>query len=431
MRIACVLGSGLGGAQKAAWLYAEGLAHFGHDVNVITSPGPMATNFKAHGYNVFLCHDESDVKKHLLSGWPEVVHHHVPGYFQRSIVYEILKQHGRKPFRLLETNVFGWLTHPESDIYADYRMFISMASGAQAFRRSGIRLVQPYLQNHTVLYYPVPGTSVTSPDERSQVRKNLGICDDEILAVRFGRPDARKWGDWECKAFAIAKKANPKLRFLMIEPPPEIKQRVVSGEFGEGIFYRDMIASQEKIAEINQAADIGLHASRFGESFGYTIAEAMAAGLPVVSRTTPWGDNAQVELIQHNVSGFICNSVQGIADAVVKIANSSSLRANMGAIARKKILSFASPDSEAALLSEICLGNISPGSLVHQRNLKFAEFCLQFPALEKRYYERDHGYVSLTAHARATLENTWCLMRSKMRYYRAYIRTRMGLPAYT
>jgi glycosyltransferase involved in cell wall biosynthesis len=416
--------------RKAAWLYAAGLARLGHEVRVITSPGPMTSNFQDQGYKILLCNEESDIKHLLLSGWPEVVHHHVPGYYHRSIVYEAIKQYGRKPFRLLETNVFGWLTHPDSERYADYRMFISKASGAQAFLRGRIQSPQPYMSSHTVLYYPVPEPPLLTNENRHKIRKSLGISDAEVLAVRFGRPDARKWGDWECKAFAMAKKATPKLRFLMIEPPPDIKQRVDSGEFGEGILYRDMIASQEEIAQINQAADLGLHASRFGESFGYTIAEAMAAGLPVVTRTTPWGDNAQVELIEHGLSGFICDSVEGIAAAVAEIAHSSSLRSKMGAHAQKRILALASPDHEAALLSEICLGKTGPGSLVHHRNIEFADFCLQFPALEKRYYEHDRGYVDLKTHACASLENAWWIMKSKIRYYRAALRTSMGLPAY-
>jgi len=430
MKIACLTASSLGGAQKAAWLYAHGLAAQGHEVTVVSSPGPLTPNFSSGPISVLYCNSDSEWEDFLLSGWADVVHHHVPGYYQPQLIYRLLDRLPRRPFRLIETNVFGWLTNPEADRHTDFRMFISMANGAQAFRRSGISDISPYLKNHTALYYPVPPAPALDPQRREEIRAGLGVGKEEVLAVRFGRPDPRKWGDWECRAFALAKRTAPNLRFLMVEPPEGLRRRINAGEFGSGMICRDMIASQVDISEINQAADLGLHASRFGESFGYTIAEAMAAGLPVISRTTPWGDNAQVELIQHGESGLICNSVEGLGQALADLATCSENRLKMGQKARSRILQLASPDTEAAILSEICLGNTGQGSLLQERNADFARFFSEFPELEKVCVERVRGHVNFKSKCMANLEATWWLAKARIRFYRAAWRTRMGLPAY-
>ena len=53
-----------------------------------------------------------------------------------------------------------------------------------------------------------------------------------------------------------------------------------------------------------------LHYARYGESFGYALAEAAIVGLPVVAQATPWGDNAQLELVRHGETGFVATGYE-------------------------------------------------------------------------------------------------------------------------
>jgi len=68
---------------------------------------------------------------------------------------------------------------------------------------------------------------------------------------------------------------------------------------------------QDKIKYLQDAKAL-LVPSKFGEPFGLTIIESMATGcIPIA-----FNDGAISELIEHGKSGFICNSVQEMKDAV-------------------------------------------------------------------------------------------------------------------
>ncbi len=78
--------------------------------------------------------------------------------------------------------------------------------------------------------------------------------------------------------------------------------------------------------------DVFIHGSRIGETFGCVIAEAMANGIPVVTLSTPQRKkaNAQAELVQHNVTGFVCRWQWQYAGAVIELLRNHELRAGFG-----------------------------------------------------------------------------------------------------
>jgi hypothetical protein len=75
------------------------------------------------------------------------------------------------------------------------------------------------------------------------------------------------------------------------------------------------------------AADVMLHYARYGESFGYALAEAALAGLPVIVQSTPWGDNAQAELIRDGETGFVVRDYPGAKRALAKLMNDPAFAA--------------------------------------------------------------------------------------------------------
>lgn len=84
------------------------------------------------------------------------------------------------------------------------------------------------------------------------------------------------------------------------------------------------------------AADVFASASSIGESFGLAIAEAMALGIPIVTSSTPWTDNAQVEVVDNGVNGWVANHPRAFAEAVANLLHDERRRSAFGAAAAEK-----------------------------------------------------------------------------------------------
>ncbi len=122
-------------------------------------------------------------------------------------------------------------------------------------------------------------------------------------------------------------------------------RRQARGEAPANLEYRGYVTEPaEALAEIGVVVNL----SRFQESFGRTVLEAMAAGRPVVAYE--WG--ALPELIAHGETGLLVpfGNAQSAAEAVMKLAADQALRQAMGAKARQRALACFSPHVMTACL---------------------------------------------------------------------------------
>ena len=390
IRIAVLANAGLGGTEKAATIYAAELVSRGYHVDYLASPGPRTKFLTANRVNVLHVGRSADeFLNYFRERRPQIIHQHVPGYPTDSQLYAALDRIAvsERP-KLIETNVFGRLEDPDSAGMVDFRFFISAASAAQAFRRAGIHPTAETLGRQTVLYYPVtrPDDSVSTidPEVRRNLRAELNVKEDETLAVRIGRP-VHKWAAWECEAHAIARRRSPQLRLFLMEPPPWLAAEISRGKYGNGIIVRKETSDFAWLEKLYASADLMIHASDWGESFGYTIAEGMAAELPVITRSTPWCDNAQVELVKNGETGFVCWSVPEMARRLMELASHTTKRSGMGTAAQRRISLLADPENETDLLElaiASCLGSETDSKLV-DRNMELLDFIKRFPKLER------------------------------------------------
>jgi glycosyltransferase involved in cell wall biosynthesis len=391
--VAVTASNGIGGTEKAASLYAVELARRGHRVLFLSHPG-LRDRLLAQG-NVRLVPPPIDAKtmaEFLRDEQVDVVHQHVPGYPLPSPLYEALRLLGEKRPRLIETTVFGRFEDPAGDEWVDFRCFISKTSALQAYERSRRPLTDESLQRSTVVFYPLPPLDAAGQQRvhRDALRKELGIQPDEIFILRFGRP-VKKWNRNEVRVFQKARRKNPLLRMLLMEPPPEIWREVESGRWGEGILLQRALSDFDRLAAIYSAGDLKLHMSDWGESYGYTLAEAMQHSIPVVVTSTPWGDNAQVELVEHGVTGFVCSSIEGAEVALLRLAADPGLRRQFGEAGAKRIDSFSNLVRETDLLEEIIAHVVQGAPLVKilDRNRELMQFKDCFHARERNVLERE------------------------------------------
>jgi hypothetical protein len=99
----------------------------------------------------------------------------------------------------------------------------------------------------------------------------------------------------------------------------------------------DSSSDPKRLAAFYRAADVFASASSIGESFGLAIAEAMALGVPVVTSSTPWTDNAQVEVVDNGLTGWVANHPQAFAEAVADLLADERRRTTFGAAAARKV----------------------------------------------------------------------------------------------
>jgi glycosyltransferase involved in cell wall biosynthesis len=422
-RIAVFANMGIGGTEKAATIYAVELARRGYPTDYLASEGPRSDYLRANGVRlVQTVRDSAGLLDYLRATRPAVVHQHVPGYPLENRLYPALRALGDARPKVIETNIFGRLEDPASEPLIDFRCFISAASAAQALYRARLPVTEQFFDRQTVLYYPLVSSPVVDAEAARKLRSELRVADDNLLAVRIGRP-GHKWARWECAAFQRARHDAPNLCLLLMEPPEPIWSDVANSQYGPGFILRRETRDFEWLKCLYAASDLTIHSSDWGESFGYTIAEGMAAGHPVITRSTPWGDNAQVELVENGVTGYVCWSIPEMGRRLGELAKNPERRRTMGAASRQRIERLTTVGLEIDLLEEIisfCLMG-SVGEKMIARAEKAFGFVQSFPQRERATSEAakdltlDSALASLYGFYRCTRSDARALLNRAKR----------------
>lgn len=186
-----------------------------------------------------------------------------------------------------------------------------------------------------VIWNGVDPARFAGPFDRASIRRSLGIRGDEPLLLSVGRLRRQKGHDIALRAFAIISGRMPSARLLVAGDGPERKrlERLVRrlGLEGRACF----IGQRRDVPELLAAADCVLMPSRY-EGFGLAVAEAMAAGRPVVASRV----DSLMELIEDGVSGLLVEpeDPQALAEGALKVLGSSSLAQSLGARGKARVV---------------------------------------------------------------------------------------------
>ncbi len=352
----------IGGTEKAACAWAGLLKRVGgHQIKVLTlEDGPRRADLERHGIPLHVLGVDAspaDIAGQIQG--LDVVHAHAPGFPHRGdILGEAVACLG-KGIPVVQTNIFGKIENPKENEWTRIRLFISWTSCVQAARRAGRRLDLEFFKHQSVASYPLvlpeENEIVELSAKACALRANLGVRKQEILLGRFSRPERNKWSPLVLKAFLHARRENRMIRLLLREPPPEVASRLMTEGLGarwnpssakpteSPVLILPATADPRELVLSQMACDVILHTSSIGESFGYGIAEPMAVCKPVITNSVPWHDQAQIELVRHGECGLIASTVGRMKAAILKTADSESLRREMGIRARSHILRLADP----------------------------------------------------------------------------------------
>jgi glycosyltransferase involved in cell wall biosynthesis len=325
---------GMGGTAKVA--VTQALHHDPACVSpkaiALTEPGLRAHELEAAGIEVLCAQDDPKRLAEQLRG-VDVVHVHRFGS-EEPIVPSACRAAGVQT--LVETNVFGARdASPDNEQFSAH-LFVSQMCAMRYRQRAGLELDEFHRQ-HRTLYNPVATDALQlGAVSRLEAHELLGLDPERPTVVRVGRDDDRKWGDILVSMVPHLLRLVPDAQIVLVGATAHRKAQLSRVGTLERVTCLPSLTEPRRLAALYCAADVFASASSIGESFGLAIAEAMALGTPVVTSATPWTDNAQVEVVDNGVNGWIANHPRAFAEAVADLLLDDDRRHTFGAAAAEK-----------------------------------------------------------------------------------------------
>jgi len=179
-------------------------------------------------------------------------------------------------------------------------------------------------------------------------RTDLGIPSEDVLLIYVGRLGAEKNLPLLLTAMKHVSEQNPDISLLLVGDGPEkqpLKKLVKDLDLEEKVHFGNEVPHQNT-PDYYRSADIFVMPSA-NETFGFTIVEAMACGLPVVAVDRPGvRDNIEPE-----ITGLLANDDPvDYAAQILKLASSPIMRKSMGERARVEAEKFSLETSAQSVL---------------------------------------------------------------------------------
>ncbi len=218
------------------------------------------------------------------------------------------------------------------------KVFCISNATAEIFRKRGLgRKVQ-------VIYNPVDVEAFASAQRSDEVRRELGAGPGDILVGTVGRIHPRKDIATFLRAASIVAKELPRARFVVVgaaEVLEEIAYDRKMASLAEELHLATRLVwagARRDMPRVLKALDVFVLCSR-NEGFGRVVAEAMAAGTPVVASR----EGAMPELVGDGHLGFLAHpgDPDSFASSVVGLALREGDARAMAAQVRAKIRVFA------------------------------------------------------------------------------------------
>jgi glycosyltransferase involved in cell wall biosynthesis len=349
----------LGGAQENTLLTVEGLHHrHGDDVTLITGPaeGPEGDLFgraEARGLKVELMPElvravrpSTDLRAYRLLRRafrrlrPEVVHTHSS---KAGIVGRTAAWHERVP--AVVHTVHGLPFGPSESPWKN-RIYVALERSAARRCHAIVSVCDAMTEQSLAAGVGRPGQYQTvysgmdveaflaPPRPRDEVRRELGLADDEVAFGTVARLFERKGHDDILAAAPAVLAANPRVRFVFIGDGV-LRDRLIAETGRMGLrhaFHFVGLVPPGRIPELLGALDGVVHPS-LREGLARALPQALLVGRPVVSYDV---DGAREVVLPE--TGFLLRprDTAGLAAAVLRLAADPALRDAMGREGRRR-----------------------------------------------------------------------------------------------
>jgi len=168
-----------------------------------------------------------------------------------------------------------------------------------------------------------------TPERRAQLRRSLGLGDDEVTVLFVGQLEDRKNPLGAVEAVEAARGRGAKVVLLIAGGGP--LEEEVSARRSEGV---RPLGYRNDIADLYASADVFLLPSQ-REGLSFALLEAMAHGLPPIASDGP----GHAETVGDTGILFPVGDMEALAERIVALAADRTDRARRGAAARERVRS--------------------------------------------------------------------------------------------
>ncbi|OIO02660.1 MAG: glycosyl transferase [Desulfovibrionaceae bacterium CG1_02_65_16] len=354
VRVLHVLKSlGLGGTEKVAQLALRHLDSTRFETAVHSQlDGPRAAQIRAGGSATFV---GLPLARALAAFRPQVIHLHRAGWPEPDFLRPVRDYAARNPVAVFETNVFGRPDPSPSGRVIDTHIFVSDFCARRYARHTGI---QPAWPAYAMLYNPVDTDFFTAMLPQGPA---FGV---PVLG-RISRADPGKWARLALDILPLLARSTPGFRCRIVGGVAEAEAFVLEHGLGGCVEFLPPIEVDEDLAAFYGGVSVLAHANDAGESFGLVIAEAMACGLPVVTHPSlDDRDNAQLELVDDGVTGYVARTAEEYAGAVRRLFERPDEARRMGQAGREKAVRLYRAQDIAARLGDMYLDVLARKGIV-------------------------------------------------------------------
>ena len=219
--------------------------------------------------------------------------------------------------------------------------------------------VSPALNQAVAKYYPQKAVQITfgirdrlvsnlSKEERTRLRENLGLLENDVIFVFLASITKRKGFDILASAFSELADLHSNWKLWIIGPRTKTENQNIKGSevdeltkplasLQRQIHFWGRINDHDELAKMLAVSDVFVFPSR-REGFGLAPAEAMAAGIPVIISKIP-GVTDLVSIEGQTGLYITPGNALELKNAMEKLGADKELRDKMGQSARQRIQS--------------------------------------------------------------------------------------------
>ncbi len=185
---------------------------------------------------------------------------------------------------------------------------------------SSERIVPAFKRYQDRVSYVSISAADRHPELRYAATIHHGISLDEFPFDPVGSEDLLFFGrihpdKGAAEAIEAARRAGRRLVMAgIVQDPVYHERRVAPSIDGKRVVYNGPVGGEARTRTLGSARAL-LHLIHFDEPFGLSVIEAMACGTPVIARRR----GSMPELIEHGVTGFLVDSLDGAVEAIARI----------------------------------------------------------------------------------------------------------------